>query len=120
MRQTANIRPSSGLTSTSIDRAPAPSKTFVRGKAGYVPFWPGGLEDPIIEPPEANTTDSKPKGLRTIPPGFARGLRLPGDDEDEEDLLSLDDLQIQGPKPTEDMVRLFKDFLTLYAHIGIS
>lgn len=92
----------------------------MRGKAGYVPFWPGGLEDPIIELAGANSTGSKPKGLRTIPPGFARGLRLPGDDEDEDDLLSLDDLQIQGSKPTEDMVHLSKGFLTLYVHVGIS
>jgi len=44
----------SGLTSTSLDRAPAPTKSFVRGKSGYVPFWPGGLDDPIVETFEWN------------------------------------------------------------------
>ena len=32
-------------TSTSISRAPAPATSFVRGKSGFIPFQPGGLED---------------------------------------------------------------------------
>ena len=28
--------------------------------------------------------DTDPKGLRTTPPGLSRGLRLPGDDQDDE------------------------------------
>ncbi|KAJ3769464.1 antiviral helicase [Lentinula raphanica] len=91
--ETPQSNTSNGLTSTSLDRAPGPSKNFVRGKSGYVPFWPGGLDipaDPVISP-ELN---EGMKGLRTIPPGFARGLRLPGDDP--EDLLALDDLHETG------------------------
>ncbi|KAJ4485612.1 antiviral helicase [Lentinula aciculospora] len=79
-----------GLTSTSLDRAPGPSKNFVRGKSGYVPFWPGGLDvqaDPVIS---LELSDSQ-KGLKILPPGFTRGLHLPGDDP-VDDLLALDDL----------------------------
>ena len=66
-----------------MNRAPAPAKSFVRGKSGYVPFWPGGLEDVLLGS-EDNLTEGG-KGLRTIPPGFSRGLRLLGDhcDDDE-------------------------------------
>jgi hypothetical protein len=32
------------------------------------------------------------KGLRTIPPGFSRGLRLPGEDFEDEALAELDEL----------------------------
>ncbi len=38
-----------GLTSTSLSRAPAPAGSFVRGKSGYMPFLPGGLEDAIVD-----------------------------------------------------------------------
>ena len=35
------------------------------------------------------------KGIRTIPPGFTRGLRLPGEEEDEAGLDELD--RVRGP-----------------------
>ena len=71
-----------------MDRAPAPVANFVRGKSGYVPFRPGGLDDVILA---ANQTTEEPiKRLRIVPPGFSRGLRLPGDDVEEEALVSLD------------------------------
>ncbi|KAF8204296.1 ATP-dependent RNA helicase [Mycena galopus ATCC 62051] len=74
-----NVRASTGLTSTSLDRTPGPSKNFVRGRSGYVPFWPGGLEDSVISGnPESQST----AGFKTIPPGFTRGLHL-ADDADE-------------------------------------
>lgn len=74
-----------GLTSTSLGRAPGPSKNFVRGKAGSVPFWPGGLEDPSSGLPDdlEDELEAEGKGIRTIPPGFTRGLRLPGEGGDE-------------------------------------
>ncbi|KAJ4472467.1 antiviral helicase [Lentinula edodes] len=81
---------SNGLTSTSLDRAPGPNKNFVRGKSGYVPFWPGGL-DVLSDPAISLGLEDGQKGLRKIPPGFTRGLRLPGDDPDD-DLLALDGL----------------------------
>ncbi|KAF7302620.1 ATP-dependent RNA helicase [Mycena chlorophos] len=88
-----NVPPSTGLTSTSMDRAPGPSKNFVRGRSGHVPFWPGGLEDVVV----AETTASSSKGLKTIPPGFTRGLMLP--DEVDESLL---DLGIDGEPDDDD------------------
>ena len=93
--QTSNPRISTGLTSTSLDRAPGPSKNFVRGKAGNVPFWPGGLEDTraaILEELEDDLV-AEGKGIRTIPPGFTRGLRLPGEEGDETGLEGLDVIQ---------------------------
>jgi antiviral helicase SKI2 len=72
-----------------MDRAPAPVANFVRGKSGYIPFKPGGLDDVILA---AKQTIGEPiKQLRTVPPGFSRGLRLPGDDTEEEAFASLDD-----------------------------
>lgn len=56
----------------------------MRGKAGYVPFWPGGLDGAVITESDAS---KRTKGLRTVPPGFARGLRLAGDVPDEDGLL---------------------------------
>lgn len=82
--QVPNPRPSSGLTSTSIDRAPGPSNNFVRGKSGYVPFWPGGLEDVAKDPVSITDLNETSEGLKTIPPGFGRGLRFPGDDTEDE------------------------------------
>lgn len=87
-RVTANAQ-----TSTSLLRAPAPSSTFVRGKSGYLPFRPGGLDDVVLADEEPTNTTG-PKGqlttitlehnaytkssitgqYRTIPPGFSRGL----------------------------------------------
>ncbi|KAG6897960.1 hypothetical protein C0992_008350 [Termitomyces sp. T32_za158] len=89
--ETPNQREVTGLTSTSLDRAPAPSKSFVRGKSGYVPFWPGGLEDPLVNTNEGSS-EQGPKGLRTIAPGLSRGLRLPGGEVEDEDLIALDEL----------------------------
>ena len=75
----------------SLDRAPAPNQSFVRGKSGYVPFWPGGLEDPLLSTNE-DPDGKRAKGLRTIAPGLSRGLRFPGEEMEDEDLIALDDL----------------------------
>ncbi|KAI0095241.1 antiviral helicase [Irpex rosettiformis] len=83
--EVVNPRISTGLTSTSVDRAPAPSSNFVRGKSGYVPFWPGGLDDIAKDVSALKELDESSKGLKSIPPGFARGLRLPGDPDEGED-----------------------------------
>ncbi|KZV67653.1 antiviral helicase [Peniophora sp. CONT] len=99
-----------GLTSTAIDRAPGPSKNFVRGKSGYVPFWPGGLEALL---PEAEDEDGvgEPKGLRTVAPGLSRGLRLPGDEAEEDATLQeLDGLgDDAAQKPVNGPVPLYED-----------
>ncbi|KAL5534027.1 hypothetical protein ACEPAG_487 [Sanghuangporus baumii] len=57
------IQQRTGLTSTSLDRAPAPSENFVRGKSGHVPFWPGGLDEALAP---LNEGGISPKGLRTV------------------------------------------------------
>jgi Ski2 N-terminal region len=88
------------LTSTSLDRPPGPNKNFVRGKSGYVPFWPGGLDDILLHLGSESSTRDYKKGLRTIPPGFNRGLRLPGDEIEDHGLLSLDELPLENPKET--------------------
>lgn len=85
--ETPNRRSTTGLTSTSINRAPAPAQNFVRGKSGYVPFLPGGLDDIVasIKPGDPSAND---KQLRKVAPGLSRGIRLPGEIEDE--ILDLD------------------------------
>jgi antiviral helicase SKI2 len=77
-----------GLTSTSLSRAPGPSKNFVRGKSGYVPFWPGGLEDLAAD--DLSTRGANSKDLKTIPPGFSRGLRFPGELIEDDEISSID------------------------------
>ena len=81
---------STGLTSTSLDRAPGPSNSFVRGKTGFVPFWPGGLDDARADTAAIDDLHEEAKGLRKVAPGLSRGLRLPGDDADED---GIDDLE---------------------------
>ena len=58
----------------------------MRGKSGHVPFWPGGLDD-LSGTPNSKTVS---KGIRTVPPGFSRGLRLPGEVNDDHELLAID------------------------------
>ena len=59
----------------------------MRGKSGHVPFWPGGLDGL-----SANSSNGKSvsKGLRMVPPGFSRGLRLPGEASDDHEVLDID------------------------------
>jgi antiviral helicase SKI2 len=59
----------------------------VRGKSGHVPFWPGGLDNLSTDP---SNSKSVSKGLRTVPPGFSRGLRLPDEINDDHELLAID------------------------------
>lgn len=69
-----------------------------------MPFWPGGLEDPLVEPIEPHGVDGpSKKGLRTVPPGLSRGLRLPGEEFEDNELAALDDLQ--KSRQTEELVR---------------
>ena len=78
--QAPNPKKSTGLSSTALTRAPAPSKNFVRGKSGYVPFLPGGLDEVLVDALADLAPDHSTRGLRTIAPGLDRGLRLPGDE----------------------------------------
>ncbi|KAF9444604.1 ATP-dependent RNA helicase [Macrolepiota fuliginosa MF-IS2] len=100
--ETPNKRNTTGLTSTSINRAPAPAQNFVRGKSGYVPFLPGGL-DGIISPLSGGQSSDN-KQFRKVVPGLGRGLKLPGDEEDE--ILDIDLNETDGEKeePPEELV----------------
>lgn len=83
-----------------MQRAPAAPNSFVRGKSGQVPFWPGGLDESLGLDEDA--IDHKgPHGLQTIPPGFKRGLRLPGE-VDESELLEESEHE---PLPETTLVR---------------
>jgi antiviral helicase SKI2 len=88
-KEVPTARLSTGLTSTSLERAPAPSKSFVRGKTGYLPFKPGGLND-ILEDLKNSEPIRDTKQLRTVPPGFLRGLLLPGEQAAQQELDFLD------------------------------
>ncbi|KAF9245735.1 ATP-dependent RNA helicase [Melanogaster broomeanus] len=101
--ETPNPRVATALTSTSMDRAPAPPATFVRGKTGYVPFQPGGLDDVLLSSSQNGVIENYGKGLRTIPPGFSRGLRLPGEESEDEDLTTLEE-SIPSRSPNGDLV----------------
>lgn len=76
-----------------MDRPPGPSKSFVRGKAGNVPFWPGGLDaiDLDVQVPASEGPLNSEK-LRLRPPGFERGLQSPPN-------LSLDDDNLHSFQP---------------------
>ncbi|KAK0208953.1 antiviral helicase [Desarmillaria ectypa] len=99
--ETPNPRVTTGVTSMSLERAPGPSTSFVRGKSGHFPFWPGGL-DVLLDPDVSLDLTTCKKGLRTVPPGFCRGLRLPGEEPDDDTLLALNELTLIKPSTDED------------------
>lgn len=74
-----------------MDRAPGPVGAFVRGKSGYVPFQPGGLDGVLFSSSQSGISEESVKGLRTIPPGFSRGLRLAGEEPENEALTALEE-----------------------------
>jgi hypothetical protein len=90
-----------------LERAPGPSKSFVRGKSGYVPFWPGGLDQDFVDPDGGHNLHGEPHGLRTVPPGFARGLHLPGDESQDETLAALDKINITSYRQDAEEVRCY-------------
>ena len=76
----------------------------MRGKSGYVPFWPGGFDDEVIEP---TSVASDSKGFRTVAPGLPRGLRLPGDPIEEEELVAIEGKNSETFEESEErMVRI--------------
>ncbi|WFD18120.1 Antiviral helicase ski2 [Malassezia caprae] len=60
-------------SSLSLHRPVSTQKSFVRGSTSSMPFRPGGLDDAVAadEPSEPSSGQ-----LRTVPPGFSRGLSL--------------------------------------------
>jgi antiviral helicase SKI2 len=73
----------------SLERAPGPNKSFVRGKSGYIPFWPGGLDDVVVDSKDENNQNKTSKGMRTVPPGFTRGLHFAGEEDEDDTLIAL-------------------------------
>lgn len=56
--------------------------------------------DPQVVDPLAEGT----KGLRTVPPGFTRGLRLPGEEIEDDSLLVLDETSGTSDKQSDQTV----------------
>ncbi|CAK5264477.1 unnamed protein product [Mycena citricolor] len=102
-----NPRKSTGAASTSLDRAPDPSKNFVRGRSGNVPFWPGGLEDVALLDGDKPGGRGSSRGLRTIPPGFSRGLLFPEDMDDS--ILELDEIERDAVEERADVDEMDAD-----------
>jgi antiviral helicase SKI2 len=93
-----------------MKRAPAAPSSFVRGKSGQVPFWPGGLDESLGLDEDAVYRKGVNE-LQSIPPGFTRGMHLPGEEGDDPELLN--DVQ-QRPAHEETMVILQNPCIALY------
>ncbi|KAJ3069247.1 hypothetical protein HDU99_002987, partial [Rhizoclosmatium hyalinum] len=74
---------SNATNSTSFLREPSSHRNFVRGSSTNIPFAPGGLEKVVLkqEDPSAQLAfdldqllNLDSDGLKTVPPGFDRGL----------------------------------------------
>lgn len=100
-----------GLTSTSSDRQPAPGANFVRGKSGYSPFWPGGLDAIVTKSDDGGSkgSASEGRGLRTVPPGLKRGLRL-STDKDRESTFS-EQYNLDGDESTTESLVVISRYL---------
>lgn len=67
-----------------------------------MPFLPGGLDD-IVLPEKAGESSTNNKQLRKVAPGLSRGLRLPGDEDDEILDLDVDKVDDGGEEPPEEV-----------------
>ncbi|KAK6347763.1 hypothetical protein TWF718_005592 [Orbilia javanica] len=98
--------------STSLLRKPGTRADFVRGKAGFFPFTPGGLEagsanersDDLSSAGFAQDSLYGKDGMLQIAPGLLRGLNIEGS-ENEEDGEDNDGFQFGDVKP----IRQLKD-----------
>ncbi len=106
-----------GLTSTAIDRAPGPSRNFVRGKSGYVPFWPGGL-DTLKTSKDVVEFEEGSSQLRTVAPGLSRGLRLP-EEEVDVDLVGLNPFKKKGKEAEALVYTLFCPRTDAHAYLVV-
>ncbi|KAL5639152.1 hypothetical protein ACGC1H_006609 [Rhizoctonia solani] len=79
-----------GHTSTSLQRAPGPVSSFVRGRSGNMPFKPGGMNEIFEKEAGGEVVDLDSETLRTAPPGFSRGLKL--EDGADEEVVVFSDL----------------------------
>ena len=60
----------------------------------------------LINAGDGDEQEKTLKGLRTIPPGFSRGLRLPGEEIEEEYLEQLDELPHSNSLQNDNIVSL--------------
>jgi antiviral helicase SKI2 len=58
-----------------------------------------------VDPVEGRLAGDR-QGLRTIPPGFARGLRLPGDESQDETLATLDEISVTSHRQNAETVTI--------------
>lgn len=92
--------------STSLMRRPAAKADMVRGKAGFYPFSPGGLDtgkanEATEEPDQTEAAFAERigvDGLLQVPPGFVRGLTL-SDEAKEEPAEEQDQFKFGDVKP---------------------
>jgi antiviral helicase SKI2 len=93
--------------STSLLRNPASRADFVRGKAGFLPFSPGGLDvgsanetAEALEQQEQLLADRiGADGLLQVAPGLRRGLTLPDAKKEDEDLEKEEEFKFGDVKP---------------------
>jgi hypothetical protein len=69
-----------------------------------VPFWPGGLDNLLDDVTEERGTKTDISALRSTPPGFMRGLRLPDDEAETSVILNI--ASAHSPKRGMSMVLL--------------
>lgn len=76
-----------------------------------MPFRPGGLDDISLDPVfSLDPILNSKKGLRKVAPGLSRGLRLPGNGVEDEELVNeLDEVRMPAPEASSDdeMVHYF-------------
>ena len=82
-----------------------------------MPFWPGGFEDESVELPNGKGEEESPKGLKTVPPGFERGLRLPGDPVEEEELVAIEEDGTAGDVEPAEVGCSSRRIMLLISHI---
>ncbi|XP_034277358.1 LOW QUALITY PROTEIN: superkiller complex protein 2 [Pantherophis guttatus] len=70
----------SAKNSLSFQRAPGPPSESLRGSATNYPFWPGGIDEPILELIKAQEDKEEDidfeKDLLTVPPGWKKGVEF--------------------------------------------
>lgn len=64
----------------------------------------------------ANGSDAR--GLRTVPPGFGRGLRLPGEDLKADTTLAFELSNMVNPKSIDGLVRTGYTCLASYVELS--
>ncbi|KAL8606412.1 hypothetical protein ACOMHN_060317 [Nucella lapillus] len=93
--------------SLSLRRAPGPTYNDVRGSASNMPFWPGGLDEPLLDVLDEEAPDSTTLNfdtdLLTVAPGLPDGINfakaaidstptLPAGDSTGSDVINLADI----------------------------